>query len=188
MLRDSQCADPQPVFASRWAPPLPSSTRAKPELVLSQPDSCPPHLAQRVSHGNVPLQPVPPPPLLQLAALHVIAVGGRWCSSGGSLVGGWERIGSILEAKVAAQHAQRGAHTHSCSLQCYIQRLAYKSLCPPAAPLQRSPNVLLLIVPLQRHLANRVRSEEHTSELQSHLNLVCRLLLEKKKQNKKKTN
>src|SRR5207237_3444636 len=28
-----------------------------------------------------------------------------------------------------------------------------------------------------------IRSEEHTSELQSHLNLVCRLLLEKKKQN-----
>src|SRR5260370_7437182 len=27
----------------------------------------------------------------------------------------------------------------------------------------------------------RYRSEEHTSELQSHLNLVCRLLLEKKK-------
>src|SRR5260370_32437510 len=27
----------------------------------------------------------------------------------------------------------------------------------------------------------RHRSEEHTSELQSHLNLVCRLLLEKKK-------
>src|SRR5260370_12992574 len=29
-----------------------------------------------------------------------------------------------------------------------------------------------------------VRSEEHTSELQSHLNLVCRLLLEKKKKNR----
>src|SRR5260370_17319399 len=28
------------------------------------------------------------------------------------------------------------------------------------------------------------RSEEHTSDLQSHLNLVCRLLLEKKKKNK----
>src|SRR5260370_30578550 len=28
-----------------------------------------------------------------------------------------------------------------------------------------------------------IRSEEHTSELQSHLNLVCRLLLEKKKKN-----
>src|SRR5438034_4776630 len=33
----------------------------------------------------------------------------------------------------------------------------------------------------------RVRSEEHTSELQSHSDLVCRLLLEKKKK-KKKTN
>src|SRR6266480_7614971 len=28
------------------------------------------------------------------------------------------------------------------------------------------------------------RSEEHTSELQSHVNLVCRLLLEKKKKNR----
>src|SRR5439155_24488585 len=31
--------------------------------------------------------------------------------------------------------------------------------------------------------AHRVRSEEHTSELQSRGHLVCRLLLEKKKQN-----
>src|SRR2546422_7914515 len=31
----------------------------------------------------------------------------------------------------------------------------------------------------------RTRSEEHTSELQSRLHLVCRLLLEKKKKNKK---
>src|SRR5688572_32091369 len=30
--------------------------------------------------------------------------------------------------------------------------------------------------------AHRLRSEEHTSELQSQSNLVCRLLLEKKKQ------
>src|SRR5260370_32211528 len=29
-------------------------------------------------------------------------------------------------------------------------------------------------------VASNLRSEEHTSELQSHLNLVCRLLLEKK--------
>src|SRR5437773_8206546 len=32
------------------------------------------------------------------------------------------------------------------------------------------------------------RSEEHTSELQSHHDLVCRLLLEKKKKNTKKNN
>src|SRR5260370_8359222 len=34
----------------------------------------------------------------------------------------------------------------------------------------------------QRHSVLIDRSEEHTSELQSHLNLVSRLLLEKKKQ------
>src|SRR5438477_6052471 len=33
----------------------------------------------------------------------------------------------------------------------------------------------------------RYRSEEHTSELQSHVNLVCRLLLEKKKKYNKQT-
>src|SRR2546430_6443911 len=38
-----------------------------------------------------------------------------------------------------------------------------------------------------RHPARRRRSEEHTSELQSQSNLVCRLLLEKKKKNKKRT-
>src|SRR5690606_39672217 len=36
-----------------------------------------------------------------------------------------------------------------------------------------------------RRWRRRSRSEEHTSELQSRENLVCRLLLEKKKQNKK---
>src|SRR5205809_5140048 len=35
--------------------------------------------------------------------------------------------------------------------------------------------------------AKRFRSEEHTSELQSRLHLVCRLLLEKKKKNNKQT-
>src|SRR5260370_9338577 len=33
----------------------------------------------------------------------------------------------------------------------------------------------------KRYCYTSKRSEEHTSELQSHLNLVCRLLLEKKK-------
>src|SRR5438477_5326867 len=37
--------------------------------------------------------------------------------------------------------------------------------------------------------AGSLRSEEHTSELQSHVNLVCRLLLEKKKNtNKQQSN
>src|SRR2546422_5873415 len=48
----------------------------------------------------------------------------------------------------------------------------------------------LLVVIAPFHLLERLltpqesRSEEHTSELQSRLHLVCRLLLEKKKKNK----
>src|SRR2546430_11310366 len=38
-----------------------------------------------------------------------------------------------------------------------------------------------LVHQLRRHLRDALRSEEHTSELQSQSNLVCRLLLEKKK-------
>src|SRR2546430_12425878 len=37
------------------------------------------------------------------------------------------------------------------------------------------------------HLEQQRRSEEHTSELQSQSNLVCRLLLEKKKQRAKRS-
>src|SRR5690554_7757754 len=41
--------------------------------------------------------------------------------------------------------------------------------------------------PLSYWPRDRKRSEEHTSELQSRPHLVCRLLLEKKKQNKTET-
>src|SRR5260370_18839374 len=50
-------------------------------------------------------------------------------------------------------------------------RSARKSLPPKAIPK----------TPTRKTAALNCRSEEHTSELQSHLNLVCRLLLEKKK-------
>src|SRR5260370_22273094 len=48
-----------------------------------------------------------------------------------------------------------------------------------AIQLQSGPlhDCVILVVGNSR---NAKRSEEHTSELQSHLNLVCRLLLEKK--------
>src|SRR5260370_32245607 len=39
----------------------------------------------------------------------------------------------------------------------------------------------LKVDPPEGPTLRKSRSEEHTSELQSHLNLVCRLLLEKKK-------
>src|SRR6266480_1939679 len=50
-------------------------------------------------------------------------------------------------------------------------RSDHGALPPPARRLRRHP----------AHRVRRQRSEEHTSELQSHVNLVCRLLLEKKK-------
>src|SRR5260370_22085462 len=37
-----------------------------------------------------------------------------------------------------------------------------------------------VIIAIRKPFVDSRRSEEHTSELQSHLNLVCRLLLEKK--------
>src|SRR5256886_9024204 len=39
-------------------------------------------------------------------------------------------------------------------------------------------------LPLDDEVPDEIRSEEHTSELQSQSNLVCRLLLEKKKKHK----
>src|SRR2546426_8578945 len=51
------------------------------------------------------------------------------------------------------------------------------------------PDVAFLVEPdgtISRGLHEKGRSEEHTSELQSPCNLVCRLLLEKKKKIKAK--
>src|SRR2546426_4844942 len=45
----------------------------------------------------------------------------------------------------------------------------------------RHPRFHLLLPPARRSFDPVDRSEEHTSELQSPCNLVCRLLLEKKK-------
>src|SRR5260370_21469832 len=47
--------------------------------------------------------------------------------------------------------------------------------------------VHVTVVPTETVAGFGARSEEHTSELQSHLNLVCRLLLEKKKTSYKKS-
>src|SRR2546427_4319451 len=44
--------------------------------------------------------------------------------------------------------------------------------------------ILQLVKEALARLKNGSRSEEHTSELQSQSNLVCRLLLEKKKENR----
>src|SRR5438132_4226454 len=63
--------------------------------------------------------------------------------------------------------------------------------CLAAAALRRRVkksamgSVCIVLLPASFHDAGNfsLRSEEHTSELQSHSDLVCRLLLEKKKKN-----
>src|SRR6266567_6298104 len=67
-------------------------------------------------------------------------------------------------------HLTRPAHTHGAAHQA-------DPAAPPSQP-ARTP----LVRPIPA--AAPARSEEHTSELQSQSNLVCRLLLEKKKKKK----
>src|SRR2546427_8510224 len=51
---------------------------------------------------------------------------------------------------------------------------------------QREPQDEALALLREEYLSSVPRSEEHTSELQSQSNLVCRLLLEKKKKTKER--
>src|SRR5437879_11560725 len=52
---------------------------------------------------------------------------------------------------------------------------------------ERQGYVNARITQLKKRMGDLVRSEEHTSELQSPMYLVCRLLLEKKKKKNKTT-
>src|SRR2546430_9916789 len=56
-------------------------------------------------------------------------------------------------------------------------RTSRRACAPPAAPAAGT-------IAARAPVSYLPRSEEHTSELQSQSNLVCRLLLEKKKKNK----
>src|SRR3989449_7371767 len=84
----------------------------------------------------------------------------------------------------ASCRAERGAVIHTPS----HRRLSYGALAASAAALPIPDNVVLkrpedfklIGTPAKRLDTPDKRSEEHTSELQSRLHLVCRLLLEKK--------
>src|SRR6266571_8295527 len=60
---------------------------------------------------------------------------------------------------------------------CPARRASPRGSLAARCPARRTP-------PSRRRPSPPQRSEEHTSELQSHVNLVCRLLLEKKKKQK----
>src|SRR2546427_10166789 len=71
-------------------------------------------------------------------------------------------------------------------VQLGLEGIVAKKADAPYRP-GRSPNWLKIRADRSDDFAVGARSEEHTSELQSQSNLVCRLLLEKKKKNRKGT-
>src|SRR5690606_40757109 len=64
---------------------------------------------------------------------------------------------------------------------CYI--LGIESSCDDTAAAVINNGEILSNVVATQAIHEQYRSEEHTSELQSRENIVCRLLLEKKKKN-----
>src|SRR2546422_2638241 len=73
--------------------------------------------------------------------------------------------------KVAAETATVHAHRHAAALAAAFDRTRERHVTGGRVDDTQ----------IHRHIGNLARSEEHTSELQSRLHLVCRLLLEKKK-------
>src|SRR5260370_7494001 len=72
------------------------------------------------------------------------------------------------------------SHTHILHVAALVARDTYDSRYHIHVARPQDGRVLCRQSPCSRPVAARRRSEEHTSQLQSHLNLVCRLLLEKK--------
>src|SRR5438034_8860479 len=83
------------------------------------------------------------------------------------------------QASDPAYEGQRPARASRCTLSCdgILSRLPASRQRPTATPFGRGASVSRC----DARSGDGSRSEEHTSELQSHSDLVCRLLLEKKK-------
>src|SRR5438876_8039996 len=68
-------------------------------------------------------------------------------------------------------------------VRCYISRVENGHTVPAIETLKKMARALEIPM-YQLFYEGEERSEEHTSELQSPVHLVCRLLLEKKKNNR----
>src|SRR2546430_5779212 len=87
-------------------------------------------------------------------------------------MGGWP---GTVEGMRRASMSRRRTRTQN---EWKVEITGLAMLNPPTSFSTRSPiSAAALLV----KVIARMRSEEHTSELQSQSNLVCRLLLEKKK-------
>src|SRR5438132_5038361 len=97
-----------------------------------------------------------------------------------------QKVATTLEAmkqafaKIPRSVIAMETGTHSPWVSRLLTELGYKVIVAHAQKVQ------LITKSNRKDDRHDARSEEHTSELQSHSDLVCRLLLEKKKKNKKK--
>src|SRR5438445_12762884 len=73
------------------------------------------------------------------------------------------------------------ADFYTLSLHDALPICPFEPLLLPLEPSLAGPRALQVVADVQAQPAQPLRSEEHTSELQSRQYLVCRLLLEKKK-------
>src|SRR5215211_8782728 len=88
----------------------------------------------------------------------------------------WPRLRCINGGALLGVTHGRGAYRLAPSHQPHRLALLWHGTALWSGPLYRSVRRLCIVG----------RSEEHTSELQSHSDLVCRLMLEKKKKKTKK--
>src|SRR2546426_2266154 len=89
---------------------------------------------------------------------------------------------SVTElANAAAHEINNPLHVITGNLELMARRLGPDD--PNRDSIQRTLEACQRISEMVQHMGKITRSEEHTSELQSPCNLVCRLLLEKKKKN-----
>src|SRR2546426_2417448 len=158
-----------------------------------------PHAMMTRAHRPAVVMPFIPPPCSRIAALlarayvslasqyEAKASGHRHgrvtpAVTGPSLAGA-----SMIRFRMLGGVSLTAADGHEVrSLLAQPRRLALLAYLAAATPrdFQRRDSLVALFWPeLDQKHARAARSEEHTSELQSPCNLVCRLLLEKKKKN-----
>src|SRR5256885_12257465 len=87
-------------------------------------------------------------------------------------------MASIINTNLVSLNAQRNLSTSQSSLSTTMQRLSSGLRVNSA---KDDAAGLAIAERMNAQVRGMNRSEEHTSELQSPCNLVCRLLLEKKK-------
>src|SRR2546422_7265652 len=94
-----------------------------------------------------------------------------------------ERPGAAVQPRRPSSGAEESARLSALRSYCVLEtgrEARFDDLTCLASTICETPVSLVSLVDTNR-LFFKSRSEEHTSELQSRLHLVCRLLLEKKK-------